>query len=258
VISDNPESEKVSEKGNDKPITEEHHVALAVHSLKEQYATSQGDRATHDQKTLVWTRAAGIGVGLYTVLTSIIMAASIYSAQQSKISAVAAKASAAIAKDAETRQLRSYLYVTHGSVSPTGNVMIHINQAGVTPAYKIRLDAQILVGRYLTGELNLPDITSESTGSVTRRTYSILYGQESISENIVPFEPFAEALRAVNSTDPLIGDNRIYLHGVIRYLDIFGIDDPRLERRYEFCFAFHPVRDNGGSERGCEKYNKPG
>jgi hypothetical protein len=261
VTDDNPEANERTTGSGNKPAAEEHHVALAVDALKAKYESAQADRNRHEKQTLFWARIAGVGVSIYTALTAIIMVASIYSAQQSSVSAIAALNSARIAEDTETRQLRSYLYVTHGSLSPSDtkpSVAIRIHQAGTTPAYKIRLDAQIWVARYLTGELNFPEVTSDSTGGVIRRTYSILYGQEPIEEYIAPIDPIAEAMRAVNSTDPLIGDNRIYLHGIIRYQDIFGIDDPRLERRYEFCFVFHPVRDNGGSERGCEKYNKPG
>ena len=77
-------------------------------------------------------------------------------------------------------------------------------------------------GRYLVGETRLPDVTSGSVGDV--------------------------------ANDPLIGDNRIYLHGVVRYLDIFGVENLQPERRYEFCFVYHPDRDPIGTERGCETH----
>jgi hypothetical protein len=61
------------------------------------------------------------------------------------------------------------------------------------------------------------------------------------------------------SSDPLIGDHRFYVHGVIRYRDIFGLENPGVpDRRYEFCFIFHPEREPNGTEKGCEQYNKPG
>jgi hypothetical protein len=114
------------------------------------------------------------------------------------------------------------------------------------------------VGHYLTGELNLSDPASEMVGGVGRSAYSILYSTEFIPRTISLPVNADEAMRAVRSNDPLIGDNRIYLHGVVRYLDIFGVEGLQPERRYEFCFVYHPERDPTGSERGCEKYNKPG
>jgi len=109
----------------------------------------------------------------------------------------------------------------------------------------------------LTGELMLPDVTSGNVSPVDHFEESILYNTESIPRTI-SMPQADEAMRAVWSKDPLIGDNRIYLHGVVRYLDVFGIEGLQPERRYEFCFVYHPERDAIGSERGCEKYNKPG
>lgn len=116
----------------------------------------------------------------------------------------------------------------------------------------------MMVSRYLTGDLQLPDVTSQSVGGTNHSEQAILFGEPAVEHYVSFVGPVDEAMRAVWSKDPLIGDNRVYVHGVVRYLDIFGIDDPKLERRYEFCWVFHPVRDPAGSERGCEKYNKPG
>ncbi len=166
-----------------------------------------------------------------------------------------------IAQSSAIRQTRAYLYVSHGAIAPqenTASADIEIHHAGTTPAYKIRLDAMMEVGRYLVGEINLPDVTSSAVGDVDRTIYSILYSTEVIPKTIALPVNANEAMRAVRSNDPLIGDNRIYLHGVVRYLDIYGVDGLQPERRYEFCFVYHPDRDRNGSERGCEKYNKPG
>jgi hypothetical protein len=167
----------------------------------------------------------------------------------------------AVARDTEGRQLRAYLYVRRYTIvadQMTAAAKIEINHAGATPAYNIRLDAMILVDRYLVGEPKLPDVTSQSVGGVDRSQYSILYSTENIPKVISLPADSHEAMHLVWSKDPAIGDQRLYLFGVVRYLDIFGVEGLQPERRYEFCFVYHPERDPIGSERGCEKFNKPG
>jgi hypothetical protein len=167
----------------------------------------------------------------------------------------------AVSKDTEIRQLRAYLHIRYFPIvadQTTAAAKIEINHAGATPAYKIKLDTQMSVARYLVGDLDLPDITSPNVGPVERSEYSILYSTEFIPKTVTMLAYATEAMRAVWSKDPLIGDNRLYLHGVVRYLDVFGIEGLQPERRYEFCIVYHPERDPTGSERGCEKYNKPG
>jgi hypothetical protein len=166
-----------------------------------------------------------------------------------------------VARDTERRQLRAYLYVRRYPIiadQKTAAAKIEIYHAGATPAYRIKIDAQMMVGHYLAGELILPDVTSPNVSPVDHFEESILYNTESIPRTISMPQGADEAMRAVWSKDQLIGDNRIYLHGVVRYLDVFGIEGLQPERRYEFCFVYHPERDVIGSERGCAKYNKPG
>jgi hypothetical protein len=55
--------------GGGTPAAPEHNIVTAINSLAEQYKASQEDRAKQDQETLDWTRRAGIGVGIYTLLT---------------------------------------------------------------------------------------------------------------------------------------------------------------------------------------------
>jgi hypothetical protein len=247
--------------GGDKPATEQHDLVNAIQSLELQYRSAQQDRAEHDQKTLRWTRIAGFGVWFYSFLTLVIVGAAIYSAIQAQISAGATRSAANTSADSEIRQLRAYLYVRRFPIvadQNTAAAKIEINHAGATPAYNIRLDAMILVGRYLVGDPELPDVTSQSVGGVDRSQYSILYSTENIPKVISLPAGSQEAMHLVWSKDPAIGDQRLYLFGVVRYLDIFGVEGLQPERRYEFCFVYHPERDTVGSERGCEKHNKPG
>jgi hypothetical protein len=178
--------------------------------------------------------------------------------------AIAAEAQIAIAKDTEGRQLRAYLYVRRYPIvadQTSATVKIEVHAAGTTPAYKIKIDTQMSVVQYLVGQLNLPDITSQNVSPVERTEQSALYGIDFIPIDVSMPKYSQEAMRAVWAKDPLIGDNRFLVHGVVRYLDVFGAfgeKDLQPERRYEFCFIYHPERDPTGSERGCEKYNKPG
>jgi hypothetical protein len=216
----------------------------------------------HRRKERAFWRAY-IALTIFVVggaVASALFAYGAYSA--SKRQASAAETQVGVAKDTEQRQLRAYLYVDHDMINArekTATVNINIRHAGATPAYKIRLDTYMVTGRYMVGEIQMPDVTSTSVGGVRHSNYSILFGDRpQIGEEASFIGPSEEAMRAVWSKDPLIGDNRIYVYGVLRYFDVFGLDDPKLERRHEFCFVFHPERDPHGSERGCEKYNKPG
>src|SRR5580658_2022781 len=83
--------------------TDYHRVTLALETLSENYEAAQNDRTKHNSKTLFWARVAGFGVGLYALLIVGIVCASFYLAQQTKVSADAARHSAAIAEDTEKR-----------------------------------------------------------------------------------------------------------------------------------------------------------
>jgi hypothetical protein len=173
----------------------------------------------------------------------------------------AAQDQLAVMRNTEIRQLRAYLTVNHGPLmmtDTTAGAVIRIQHAGLTPAYKIRLDAAVEVGPYLLSATKLGDpLTMAGRQNFE---YVVLYGGEPIKKTIsLPAGAF-DAIRLVKSSDPLkpFGDQRLYLHGSVRYLDIFGIEDPHHERRYDFCFVFHPDRDPAGSEQGCENYNAPG
>jgi hypothetical protein len=162
---------------------------------------------------------------------------------------------ASISRDTEIRQLRAYLYVSHGpllTLSPDTNIgaEIQIRHAGLTPAYKVRIAAVPEVGPYLLNQTKLGDPVA--MGGISKPEYAILYGADPIKYTVAAVFPW-EAMQLLKNTNPAFGENRLYLHGVIRYLDIFEI-----ERRYEFCFAFHPDRDTAGSEHGCEQHNMPG
>jgi hypothetical protein len=201
--------------------------------------------------------ALSIVINTFTLLAAIVAGIVAYNAfKETKRQADAAEKQIGIAKDTEVKQLRPYLYISHSvlmSYAPRKfGAEIQIHHSGQTPAYKVTMDATVMVGQYRLLDPNLGDITKMS--GINHFEYSALHGSEPAREAVsVTFEP--QVIEMVMKTDPNYGlEHRFYLFGIVRYFDIFGED----EHAYRFCFVFHPERDRNGSEIGCEKYNKPG
>ena len=153
-----------------------------------------------------------------------------------------------IARDTENRQLRAYLFIDHGPLSEVApgkfKADLAIHAAGVTPAYKLKLAATFEIGPYLLNEEKLSDRVA---GNAQDFDYAVVYGDKATINQPISMQFVPQAVKLLE------GDaQRLYLHGNIRYSDIFDA-----EHRYDFCFVFHPTRDLQGSERGCEKYNTP-
>jgi hypothetical protein len=160
-----------------------------------------------------------------------------------------------VARDTEHRQLRAYLHINHGPITVSDNTAsaeIRISHSGQTPAYKIKLEADIQVGHF-----PLPDSEKLSlpTGGIPKYEFGALYGNEPIRQTIAMPQNSNDAIEIQKrSRDRLAGGLQVfYLFGRVRYQDIFGNEWP-----YDFCYSFDPVNNTEGSERGCEKYNKPG
>jgi hypothetical protein len=95
------------------------------------------------------------------------------------IAAGAALWQASISRDTEFRQLRAYLYVSHGQLNQTANsagAEISVKHSGATPAYNIKIDAVALVGKYLLNDEELGDPTQ--MGGATQKRISILNGAD--------------------------------------------------------------------------------
>src|SRR5579859_6755647 len=89
----------------------------------------------------------------------------------------------AVAKDTEQRQLRAYLHVSHDPMTVSDNtaiVEVYIFHSGQTPAYKIKLTADIEVGHF-----PLPDAEKLTlpTGLATYE-FGALYGTDPIKQRI--------------------------------------------------------------------------
>lgn len=80
MTTDNPDSSDHNSNGSDKPSANHHDIALAIEALRKNYETAQSERTKHDGKTLFWGRFAGIGAGVYVLLTVIIAGGSIFAA----------------------------------------------------------------------------------------------------------------------------------------------------------------------------------
>jgi hypothetical protein len=174
---------------------------------------------------------------------------------EAKRQANAAEAQIDVARDTEHRQLRAYLHINHGPITVSENTAsaeVRISHSGQTPAYKIILEADIQVGHFPLPEaekLSLP------TGGIPKYEFGALYGTEPIKKTIAMPQNSNDAIEIQKrSHDRLAGGLQVfYLFGRVRYQDIFGNEWP-----YDFCYSFDPVNNTEGSERGCEKYNKPG
>jgi hypothetical protein len=171
-----------------------------------------------------------------------------------------------VSRDTERRQLRAYLYVDHDELLPRGpsfdarmpiGAIVNLHTAGSTPAYKLRLSATVEIGDFPLPKGQLSDPVKRGGDGITRESYPILYGDKAIHQRVeVKFLP--EALALLKQPQQ---HHRFYLYGSVRYFDIFGIEDPKLERRYDFCFSFEadpssPIK--AADEDGCDAYNKPG
>ena len=191
-----------------------------------------------------------------TVIGAFVSAIFAYGAYvATKRQANAAEAQIDVARDTEHRQLRAYLHINHGPITVSENTAsaeIRISHSGQTPAYKIILEADIQVGHF-----PLPDAEKLSlpTGGIPKFEFGALYGTEPIKQTIVMPQNSNDAIEIQKrSRDRLAGGLQVfYLFGRVRYRDIFGNEWP-----YDFCYSFDPVNNAEGSERGCEKYNKPG
>jgi hypothetical protein len=204
-----------------------------------------------------WLATFNIVVSALTLAAAVAAAyVAFYAFKETKRQADAAETQIGIARETEVRQLRPYLYVGHGALVSYGprkfGAEIQLHHSGQMPAYKVRMHATVTVAQYRLADPNLGDITKMS--DIDHHEYSALQGSEPARETVsTTFEP--QVIEMVMRTDPSHGpEQRFYLFGLVRYLDIFGTD----EHAYRFCFVFHPERDRNGSEIGCEKYNKPG
>jgi hypothetical protein len=90
-----------------------------------------------------------------------------------------------VMRNTAIRQLRAYLAVDHGPLmmtDTTAGAEIRIQHAGLTPAYKIRLDAAVEVGPYLLSATKLGDPFTMAG----RQNFEcvVLYGGEPIRKTI--------------------------------------------------------------------------
>lgn len=220
--------------------------------------TSPGWHAEERQHRLRERRFwnAYIALTAITVIGALLSALFAYRAfDAARRQANAAETQIEVARDTELRQLRAYLHIGHGPITVSDNTAsaeLRIFHSGQTPAYKIKLEADIQVGHFPlpnTEKLSLP------TGGIPKYEFGALYGNEPIKQVISMPQNSNDAIEIQKrSRDRLAGGLQVfYLFGRVTYQDIFGKEWP-----YEFCFSFDPINRAEGSERGCEKYNKPG
>jgi hypothetical protein len=239
VPNNNPDGDNTADDGSDQPALEQHDIAFAVHSLSKKYESAQSDRAKHDKKSLFWTKVAGIGVGIYTVLTVFILAASIYSART--------------ARDTEIQQLRAYVWISNGVSIAVDEQKIEfpVDNFGQTPAKNARMFGQWEFTRFeedLAADFAFPDKPRcDLAASV--------FGQN-IASSIVTIFPknpvksiqyhcsdtWSNLQRAVQR------ELNAFLYGRIDYFDVF---DNR--RTSNFCILWVPFQQ---AAFHCNRHNE--
>ena len=261
-MADDPKSEN---GGGDKLPAEHHEVAEAIETLRENYERTQQTRADHDAKTLFWARIAGIGVSIYTALTLIIVGASIYSAQQAKISADAARLSAATAQDTEKQQLRAYVGVNSEPIilrcdacdNPSkpiiereyrddNSVVMEIQNFGLTPAYdtSVRLKWEINTsGIGPADDFAYPD---DQLGTNGVGKFAMYPGQKRPSVVILDAQTIAFIQRARKH------EMSMFYYGRIDYRDVF--DEQTI---VDFCFWYAPDAGAKNHFPICPMHNGP-
>jgi hypothetical protein len=158
-------------------------------------------------------------------------------------------------RDTEMRQLRAYLHAGHGPIevsNTSASAEVRIFHSGQTPARQLKLDAVIEVAHFPL----LPTeklISPVDMSGIPKYEFAALYGPEPIKQKISTPANSSEAIQIQRESDPMKGGRqRFYLHGRVRYFDIFDHEWP-----YDFCFSFDPASDLDGGENGCEDYNRP-
>jgi hypothetical protein len=148
------------------------------------------EREHRRSEGLFWN--AYIGLTVPIVIGAVLSAFFAYRAYDTTLQALveakrqanAAEAQIDVARDTEHRQLRAYLHINHGPMTVSNNAAsaeIRISHSGQTPAYKIKLEADIQVGHF-----PLPDSEKLSlpTGGIPTYEFGALYGVGPIRQTI--------------------------------------------------------------------------
>jgi hypothetical protein len=191
--------------GGDNPSAQNHKIVAAINAIGEKYETAQRDRAEHDNQTLKWAKRAGIGVGIYTLLT-LALAVLAYCAFRT------AQEQVGISRDTEIRQLRAYVGVLDHKIQDVAlnsapRVQISIKNFGSTPATNVTYWVFSKFDSYPT-PVDLPT-------QVFKSDRFILFPADG-------FTPTFD-IGALNQTDiTQLGESRwLYAYGEIDYLDAF-------------------------------------
>lgn len=227
--------------GGGNPAAPKHDIAAAINALGEKYEASQKDRPEHDRQTLLWAKRAGIGVGIYTLITLGI--------------AIIALCQLQTARDTEMRQLRAY--VGTGEIStiqqPKG-IALQIANHGQTPAVDVKVfsnwtdfpaDQGIPVGFRFPEENDCPkDVAQGGQGNGVAGS-GVLFPNEPM--NSVVQRPLQCPSQAKRILDAIAAKRMIILYGHIEYRDVF--DQPRVTT---FCINWVP----DSSSTMCDRHNE--
>jgi hypothetical protein len=234
--NNNPDDQQPSSGDGDKPSLEQHNIAFDIDSVAQGYEAGRGNHARHEDKTLFWARAAGIGVGAYTLLTIPIMIAAIYSART--------------AGDAEVRQLRAYVVASASGVVLSDQqipvkIRYVINNIGVTPATRVQLFGKGVFAPPLSFMGGTPPL---DTKTVNYGTSVLSALDKDIQHSFVEIQPPISKDQWALFT---IGPRRAEIYGEVIYRDVFNID----ERHTWFCYSLEKVIGPSLVENGEKIYS---
>jgi len=192
-------------------------IAFAIKSLEKEYRSRQEQSAEHNRHALKWTKGTAIGVGIYTLLTAAITAASIYSARISYRTMVNGQRAFVFLQEFQTTAIQ---------VGP--NVLWYIypiwENVGNTPARRLMLDMGCIDSRE---EMHKP-VDFEATSKLHPR----VLGPHQHTAGGACARSAAEVAAIQRQSA------KIYMWGTARYRDIFGD-----EHRTRFCISTQIVGD---------------
>jgi hypothetical protein len=202
-------------------------------------ASVENDRAKHERKVLFWTKVAGIGVVVYTLVTAFILAASVYSAWT--------------ARDTEIQQLRAYVAISNGAsvLVDEQKIEFPVDNFGQTPAKDARMSGQWEFTRFeedLAADFKFPDRPQCDLAA------SVL-GQN-IAFGIITILP-KNSVKALHYHCPGTWSNlqravqrelNAFLYGRIDYFDVFS-----KRRTSNFCLLWIPSQQ---AAFHCSRHNE--
>jgi hypothetical protein len=193
---------------------------------------------TQHRENLKWQKWTTAGVGVYTLLTMLLVLLGWCSLNTSR--------------DTEINQLKAYVYVTAPKWTPilpdaAFDATVTAKNGGDTPAYDVSMIGR---ARILPTKLDKPITSYESPELMNTVSAAFLF-RDSVADLPVPMLDGSN--RHTFTDDDLLSFNagitRVYVWGRVTYEDAF-----HHSRYVNFCLRFSPASRDSGPEF-CDQYN---